>query len=258
MLCTTRTSAVAVVAPRRLLVPVATPVPLRSGRSCRPTTIDIVPVSERPHLFTRPQIHACGTKEANDGLKVNPLIPDFTRRREVFTGRLAMFGYFAACFWEWFFPSHPGIISQVVGFGQEAGLPISPSLVGSLFGGIIVYNAISALFVSQSQDNQRDVAKRDPRPVVLSPTDWGFTKANELLHGRIAMLGFLGVLLNQLRLGGYTGPGPLAQVAYLLGVPADGNFYSLVPGVFVAWTVLATTLAYINGKPGPQEERGIQ
>lgn len=43
-------------------------------------------------------------------------------------------------------------------------------------------------------------------------TNWGFTKANELFHGRLAMLGFAGVLWRQFTLGGYTGPGPLAQV----------------------------------------------
>jgi hypothetical protein len=38
------------------------------------------------------------------------------------------------------------------------------------------------------------------------------TQANELLHGRLAMLGFAAAVINQLRLGGVYGPGPLAQV----------------------------------------------
>jgi Chlorophyll A-B binding protein len=32
-----------------------------------------------------------------DGLKLPPWIPAFTRRREVFTGRIAMLGFLAAC-----------------------------------------------------------------------------------------------------------------------------------------------------------------
>ncbi len=84
-------------------------------------------------------------------LQTSPLVPAFTRRREVFAGRFAMFGFTAACFWEvrgaidavthaptlppflcslsqrrlslrscprraraqWFFPSHPNIMQQV-------------------------------------------------------------------------------------------------------------------------------------------------
>ncbi len=37
-------------------------------------------------------------------------------------------------------------------------------------------------------------------------------QANELFHGRLAMLGFAAALINQMRMGGLAGPGPLAQV----------------------------------------------
>jgi hypothetical protein len=37
-------------------------------------------------------------------------------------------------------------------------------------------------------------------------------QANEVFNGRLAMLGFLAAVLQQLRLGGYSGPGPIAQV----------------------------------------------
>jgi hypothetical protein len=37
-------------------------------------------------------------------------------------------------------------------------------------------------------------------------------QANELLHGRLAMVGFAAAVMNQLRWGGVYGPGPLAQV----------------------------------------------
>ncbi len=69
----------------------------------------------------------------------------------------------------------------------------------------------------------QDVAQRPPVPPTLTnPVDfkrffgitgWGFTKANELANGRIAMIGFAAALINQMRLGGYAGPGPLAQAS---------------------------------------------
>jgi photosystem II protein len=41
-------------------------------------------------------------------------------------------------------------------------------------------------------------------------TGWGFTKANELFHGRLAMIGFAAALVQEGRLGGV---GPLALVS---------------------------------------------
>lgn len=41
------------------------------------------------------------------GAQYNP------RRREIIVGRLACLGFFMACFWEVYFPTHPGITAQV-------------------------------------------------------------------------------------------------------------------------------------------------
>ncbi|GFH23012.1 photosystem II protein, partial [Haematococcus lacustris] len=109
-----------------------------------------------------------------------------------------------------------------------------------------------------------DVAKRPAGPPTasVSPLDFkrflgisnfgGFTKANEVFNGRLAMLGFTAALLQQLRLGGVSGPGPIAQVATFL----DSNpsaLYDMVPMAFVAWSVLWAGLAFVNGKPGSIE-----
>jgi hypothetical protein len=49
-------------------------------------------------------------------------MPAFTRRREIFVGRIAMVGFFAACAWETFLTNHPSIMRQVsMGTGLDVG-----------------------------------------------------------------------------------------------------------------------------------------
>lgn len=193
---------------------------------------------------------------AREGVKVDPLTPAFTRRRELFVGRLAMAGYFMACFWEWFFPSHPNVLQQVSGI-----LPVPPFLSLVLITGVVAYNVLGGLSPwgpTFSRDNLRDITNRPSGPFSSSLDDkkffgitgWGFTRANELFHGRVAMIGFLAALLQQLRLGGLSGPGPLAQIATYLHVPADDYWYGAVGAYFVGFAVFAVAVAYMRGKTG--------
>jgi len=197
--------------------------------------------------------------------KVNPAIPAFTRRREAFAGRLAIVGLVAAGFWEWLLPSHPNIMQQVAGGLNAAGIPVSLAQVGILISVLVLWNGVAALPFNPtwSEANQRDEDKRPMNPGMLTDKQsikdtlgvdgFGFTKKNEVFQGRLAMLGFAAAIINQLRLGGLTGPGVLAQIAHYLGRDADDRFYSWVPEIFLTWFVLATALAYLNGKPGTSQ-----
>jgi len=197
---------------------------------------------------------------APDAVKVNRFIPAFTRRREAFVGRLGMVGFFAACLWETYLPGHPGIIMQV---SELINLP--PSLVSTLFLGLIAYNTLGALgpwSPTFSPENLRDVAKRPKGPPNerASPLDfkrffgidaWGFTKKNEIFNGRLAMLGFAAALFNEVRMG--FGVGPLAQVAYAFGMTPDDSFYSLAGKTLWAFTFIALSIALLDGNVGNVE-----
>lgn len=194
-------------------------------------------------------------------VEVNPAIPAFTRRREVWAGRLAMVGFVAACYWEYYFANHPNILQQISALSGGSVTP-SVALVGIV--GLIAYNLISASAPGSptfSDANQRDVEKR-PKPASahgdgaplnpktqLGVTGFGFTKRNELFVGRVAMIGFAAAIIGQLMMGGVLGPGPLAQVANYLGTPAE-TLYASAPTVFLGWVGTITTLAYLGGKPG--------
>jgi photosystem II protein len=194
--------------------------------------------------------------------KVNPLIPAFTRRREVFIGRLAIIGIVAAGFWEWFLPSHPNILLQVSGALNLAGLPAGPAAALAIIGFIAGYNALEGLAPGSptfSRENQEDVARRRPGPPndqfqgigqLLGISGWGFSKANEVFNGRMAMIGFAAAILQQLRLGGLYGPGPLAQVATFLNIPVDNQFWSSVPSYFIGFTIFALAFSYLRGNTG--------
>lgn len=203
-----------------------------------------------------------GPSYSPEAPRVSLLTPAFTRRREVFVGRIAMLGFLAACVWEVVFPDHPGILRQVSGF---TGLDIST--VGTAFLGIIGFSVVGAIAPwspTYSQENQQDAAKRPPGPTTeptIYPNDWrrflgisntwGFTKKNELFHGRIAMLGFFAALVQEVRLGGV---GPLAQVANLLNVPANDTFYSAATSAFLAFSVFALALSTVKGTIGTMVE----
>ncbi|KAL6764634.1 hypothetical protein V8C86DRAFT_3022274 [Haematococcus lacustris] len=199
--------------------------------------------------------------------KVTRWISAFTRRREVFAGRLAMVGLSAALFWEWALPNHPNILEQVSTGFNLAGFSFTPANAATLLGLLVVQNAFTALVPwspTFSPENLKDVAKRPAGPPTasVSPLDFkrflgisnfgGFTKANEVFNGRLAMLGFAAAVFQQLRMGGYSGPGIIAQVATFLGTDAS-SLFDVFPTAFGAWALTWAALAFVNGKPGSIE-----
>jgi len=187
----------------------------------------------------------------------------FTRRREIFAGRLAMIGFPAACFWEYVLPNHPNITEQVSYGLQLAGLNNATSATGAtLIGLIVLQNFITGLApwsTTFTSENLRDVAKRPQGPPTQWPTNPGaylgiaevgaFSKANELFNGRLAMLGFAAAVIQQLRMGGLYGPGPIAQVATFLNMTPE-QLYMGVPVLFIGWTIFWNVFAFTRGKLG--------
>jgi len=223
------------------------------------------PVSELPAQDVDTFLKRAGGKPLFDEgePKVGPWASAFTRRREIFMGRIAMIGLPAAAFWEYVLPNHPNITEQVSYGLQLAGLDNATSATGAtLIGLIVLQNVISAFApwsATFSQENLRDVAKRPQGPPSQFPSNIGgwlgiaelgaFSKANELFNGRLAMLGFAAAVLQQLRLGGVYGPGPVAQVAEFLNTSPE-TFYANIPVIFAAWGIFWTTLAFARGKLG--------
>ncbi|KAL6757184.1 hypothetical protein V8C86DRAFT_3135807 [Haematococcus lacustris] len=84
--------------------------------------------------------------------QVNPVIPAFTRRREVFAGRLAMFGWLAETIGEILLRTGPvGQLEYILGFERNT--------VIALFVGIVLFNGIGAAFPNSptwSKSNQDD------------------------------------------------------------------------------------------------------
>jgi hypothetical protein len=191
--------------------------------------------------------------------------PAFTRRREIYSGRLAMVGFLAACLGEVYLSGHPNIMQQIAGYFQLADVPISTGKVGLLLLGLVLYNGLGACFPDSatfSQENQQDVAKRPdgPTQTAMTPasnpfkflgiTGLGFTKRNELFTGRLAMLGFAAALLQQLRIGGLNGPGPLGQIAYFFNISDQTAFYAGIPTFVFGFGVFCGVVGYLTGKPG--------
>lgn len=193
-----------------------------------------------------------------NAVEVNPLVPAFTRRREIFAGRLAMLGFLSACIGE-VVTGGDGIISQV-----QMYTGLKPDTVAAIFVGLIAYNAIAALGPNTptfSDENQKDVAKRPagppqgvtlinaPKALGIADNTWGFTKQSELFNGRTAQLGFLAALLGEYA----TGKGPLGQVANYLGVQADGRFYALAASAFITFTGASLLLSSATGRLGQKQ-----
>jgi len=196
--------------------------------------------------------------------KVPRLFNAFTRRREIFAGRFAMVGIFAACFWEVITPDHMNILSQITSFFNIAGLNVGNGFSAAALFGLIGWNAVSALAPwseTWTEENQRDVQKREPGPTqgaedathpkgFLGITGIGFTKRNELFNGRMAMLGFFSAVVGQFLQGGLYGPGPLGQVANWFNIPLTDEYYSIFPTLALLWVAGLTATAYLSGRPG--------
>jgi len=195
--------------------------------------------------------------------KVSPWTAAFTRRREIFAGRIAMVGLSAACFWEYILPSHPNIMQQIGSGLQLAGLNGATAATGaSLLSLVLLHDVITSLAPwspSFSYPNLVDIAKRPQGPPNQTPSNLGgwfgiaelgaFSKANELFNGRLAMLGFAAAVFQQMRLGGVDGPGTIAQVAQFMNVPPE-QLYLATPVFFAAWPLFWTVLAFVRGKFG--------
>ncbi|GFH24931.1 uncharacterized protein HaLaN_22811 [Haematococcus lacustris] len=175
------------------------------------------------------------------------------RKREIWVGRAAMLGVLAACYWEVHLTSHPSILTQLG--------TIIP--VGTLaFGNLVA--ALAPWSPTYSLKNQRDIAKRPAHPLSqqsgatpkwpqLLGVDgtWGFSKANELLHARLAMLGFAGLCWREASDPALLRVGPLAQVARLLHIPTSTTYFDTCATAFLVFAGVATAVAYLVGRPGP-------
>lgn len=183
--------------------------------------------------------------------------PVFSRRREVFIGRLAMIGFPVSLIWEALLPNHPGPLGQIT---QLTGLP--QQAVAILFGAILVQGIVGLLpgSLTYSRENQQDIRKRPAGPPftwinpVREPTNalgvsrWGFTKKNELFNSRLVMIGFLMACVNEITTGGL---GALGQVGKFASISLDDHFYtSTCLTLFAAWTVITGGLALLSGNWG--------
>lgn len=198
-----------------------------------------------------------GPSPMNSGVKVPFFMPAFTRRREVFVGRIAQMGFLACCVLEILTPEHFGPVQQL-----RLTTGLANAQIVSLISSIVLYNILGAVgpwSPTYSPENLRDVAKRPEGPpnVMVSPLNvkkflgisgWGFTKRNELFVGRLAMLGFWAAFNNELA----TGKGPLGQVATALNIVPNDDFFSTCAKGGLAFFALMIVLSFV----GPSHLQG--
>lgn len=202
-------------------------------------------------LFTRnKEDEGRQTGYDKQAFETDPALPAFTRRREVFAGRMAMLGFASALIGE--------ILTGEGPLGQlqlELGLPAWG--VDLLVLGVIAYSVIGGLNPKSptfSEANQRDVRKRGAGPTqkpqynaVSTPgkffgaTEFGFSKKNEVLVGRTAQLGFLAAVIGEK----ITGLGPLRQFGLETGIPVGQASLGLI--AFISFFLFA---ALFNGNYG--------
>jgi len=175
--------------------------------------------------------------------EVNIATPAFTRRREIFAGRLAMVGFGSATIAELI--TGRGILGQL-----QLYTGASQQIIDTAVLGLILFNFISALNPASptfSEENQRDVRKRpsgptnDPRIQPNTPkkffgiTDFGFTKKNELFVGRWAMVGFAAALIGEK----LTGKGPVGQLGLPFDLPVNPVYAGVGLAVWVGFFLIA-------------------
>ncbi|KAJ9529172.1 hypothetical protein QJQ45_007848 [Haematococcus lacustris] len=191
--------------------------------------------------------------------QVNPVIPAFTRRREVFAGRLAMCGWLAETIGEILLRTGPvGQLEYILGFERNT--------VIALFVGIVLFNGIGAAFPNSptwSKSNQDDVAKRpdgppqDPNILINKPgqalgmTRPGFSRQNELFVGRAGMLGFLAAVIAEVLYN----KGPWAMVASFIGQTPDDGYYRLI-GYGLGISAIAVTVLGYTLDNGGEDDTG--
>jgi len=233
------------VASSKSIAPIAAPLrafnPLRITSPSRTGVVTFAKAS-----FKGPKVNP---KYDESAFKLDSPESAFTRRRELFIGRLAMTGFFAAVVGE--ILTGKGAIGQL---SLETSLP--PAVLNVLIGGIVVVNFITALNPNGptfSKENQEDVAKR-PKGAVQDPninvatnpkkflgiTNFGFTKANEIFVGRWAMIGFAASLVGEKFQGG---KGPLGQLGFQMPLYGEYAAFGLA-----AWVLffLAAAVGFSN------------
>lgn len=178
--------------------------------------------------------------------EVDLLQPAFTRRREVFVGRLAMVGFVSAVFGELL--TGRGVLGQV---GLYTGL--SRPAVQAVVVGIVSFNYLAAVnprSPTWSFENQKDVRKRPAGPVQNPKKDvasdpqgflgisrsFGFTKRNEVFVGRVAMIGFASAILGEIQTGG---KGPLGQLALPIQTPLNSQVAGFGLAVWIGFSLFA-------------------
>ncbi|KIZ02413.1 Photosystem II protein [Monoraphidium neglectum] len=189
------------------------------------------------------------------------LLPTFSRRREIFAGRLAIVGFAAVAAWEILTPSHPGILnitSSLTGWSLA-----TTKLVYSAFIGHGLLGLIWPGSPTYSRANINDYNKRPEGPptAAVNPftnpqrffgtsSFWGYTKKNELFVGRMSMIGFFMGLVNEMQ----SGLGPIGQVSWWLGnnSPTD-EFYSKAAMAILGFAALVTIIGYGSGRAGTVE-----
>lgn len=197
-------------------------------------------------------------EKKDEAPSTNPLVPAFTRDREINAGRLAMIGFASACVGEIISDGHQGIIGQVA---QALNLP--PVVIGAGFVSIILFNLIGAVSPASdtwSDNVQADNAKRRPGPPQGNPgtgpksffaiTSLGFTKSNELFNGRMAELGFLAALAGEWS----SGKGALGQIAYYTNQVPDDAFYQKCAFALAGYFGFLLASATVTGNWGQAQE----
>jgi len=154
-------------------------------------------------------------------------------------GRLAMLGFASSLLGE--IATGKGALGQLQ---LELGLP--SYAVDLLVLGILGYSLAGAFNpATYSEENQRDVKKRNPGPSnkaniypdspgeYFGTTGFGFSKKNEVFVGRTAQLGFLASIIGEK----VTGVGPLQQFGFETGIPVGQASIGLL--IFIAFFLVA-------------------
>lgn len=145
----------------------------------------------------------------------------FTKRNELFVGRVAMLGFAAAIVGEIF--TGRGPLGQL---NFETGIPVNtapPLLLAFIL--FMIFGAFTSVGLgsrgyreADPQQPMKSASQGNWRGVIGLPARgplFGFTRPNEFLNGRVAQLGFAACLLGEIA----TGRGAIGQLGLETGVP---------------------------------------
>eukprot|EP00884_Botryococcus_braunii_P003796 jgi/Botrbrau1/13417/Bobra.0082s0023.1 len=203
----------------------------------------VVPLAVKPREKSGPTGRVTYDESAT---RTSPLESAFTRRREIFVGRLAMTGFFSCVLGELL--TGKGALGQL---SLETNLP--QPVVNAIVAGIVIFNLVTALNpagTTFSEENQQDVRKRPPggiqKPSKIDATKpqrflgisdgFGFTRRNELFVGRTAMLGFAAELIGEVLT---KGKGPLGQLGVPFNLPLNPGLAGFGLAVWIGFFAVA-------------------